>query len=55
MKQRMILVYTEPSEMRIGEAGIEQLANMVSFRAPDTIFPRKMYFSATGGCCAKRY
>ena len=25
------------------------------FRAPDTIFPRKMYFSATGRCCSKRY
>ena len=25
------------------------------FRAHDTIFPRKMYFSATGRCCSKRY
>ena len=45
--------------MRIGEAGFEQLANLDSFRAPDfvplTIFPRKMYFSATGRCCSKRY
>ena len=32
---RMFLVYTEPSAMRFGEAGFEQLANMVSFRAPD--------------------
>ena len=44
MKLRMFLVYTEPSTMRIDEAGFEQLANMVSFRAPDTIFPRKLYF-----------
>ena len=55
MKLRMFLVYTEPSTMRIGEAGFEQLANVVSFRAPDTIFPRKMYFSATGRCCSKRH
>ena len=25
------------------------------FCAPDTIFPRKMYFSAIGRCCSKRY
>ena len=25
------------------------------FCAPDTIFPRKIYFSATGRCCSKRY
>ena len=37
MKQRMFLVYTEPSTMRIGEAGFEQLANLVSFRAPDFV------------------
>ena len=30
MKLTMFLVYTEPSTMRIGEAGFEQLANMVS-------------------------
>ena len=35
MKLRMFLVYTEPSTMRIGEAGFEQLAKVVSFRAPD--------------------
>ena len=34
-------VYTEPSTMRIGEAGFEQLANVVSFRVADTSFPRK--------------
>ena len=56
----MFLVYTEPSTMRIGEAGFEQLANMFSFscpwfRAPDKNFPRKMYFSATERCCSKRY
>ena len=44
----MFLVYTEPSTMRIGEAGFEQLANVVSFlcpwlRAPDTIFSRKIF------------
>ena len=44
MKPRMFLVCTEPSTMRIGEAGFEQLANVVSFHAPDTIFPQKMYF-----------
>ena len=31
MKLRMFLVYTEPSTMRIGDAGFEQLANMISF------------------------
>ena len=36
MKLRMLLVYTEPSKMRIGVAGFEQIANVVSFRAPDT-------------------
>ena len=25
------------------------------FRAPDTFFPRKMYFSATGRCCSNHY
>ena len=60
MKLRMFLVYTEPSTMRMGEAGFEQYANMVSFRAPDfvplTQFSlKKMYFSATGRCCPKRY
>ena len=34
---RMFLVYTETSTMRIGEAGFEQLANMVSIRAPDFV------------------
>ena len=52
MKLRMFLVYTEPSTMRIGEAGFEQLANMVSFRAPDFV---PLYLSATGRCCSKRY
>ena len=33
----MFLVYTEPSTMKIGEAGFEQLANVVSFRAPDFV------------------
>ena len=37
MKLRMFLVYTESSTMRIGEAGFEQLANMVSFRALDFV------------------
>ena len=59
MKLRMFLVYTEPSTMRIGEAEFKQLSNMVSFRAPffvpDTVFPRKIYFSATGRCCSKGY
>ena len=38
MKLRMFLVYTEPSTMRIGEAGFEQLANIVNFRTPDFVF-----------------
>ena len=54
MKLRMFLIYTEPSTMTIGEAGFEQLANMVRFRAwfrvPDTIFCRKNVFF-----CHKRY
>ena len=37
MKLRMLQVYTEPSTMRIGEAAFEQLANMVSFHAPDFV------------------
>ena len=49
MKLRMFLVYTEPSTMRIGEAGFEQLVNVVSFRARDFVpltqfFPRKNVF-----------
>ena len=45
----MFLVYTEPSTMRIGEAGFEQkLANMVSFHAPGTIFFRKCIFLPQG-------
>ena len=55
MKLRMFLVYTEPSTMRIGEAGFEQLANIVSFRVADTIFPRKNVFFCQGRCCSKRY
>ena len=54
----MFLVYTEPSRMRIGEAGFEQLANLVSFRAPSFVpltQVSKMCFSATGRCCSKRY
>ena len=43
MKQRVFLVYTEPSTMRIGEAGFEQFINVISFRATDAIFPRIMY------------
>ena len=37
MKLRMFLVYSEPFTVRIGEAGFEQLANMISFRAPDFV------------------
>ena len=37
MKLKMFLVYIEPSTMRIGEAGFEQLANVVSFRASDFV------------------
>ena len=56
MTLRMFLVYTEPSTTMIGEAGFKQLVNIVSFRLADTIFPRKkMYFSATGRYCSKRY
>ena len=49
------MVYTEPFTIRIGEAEFQQLANVVSFCAADTIFPRKIYFSAKGRCCSKRY
>ena len=53
MKLRVFLVYTEPSTMRIGEAGFDQISKHGQFscpwfRAPDTIFCRKTYFSATG-------
>ena len=41
MKLRMFLIYTKPSTMRMGEAGFEQLANVVRFRIADTFFPRK--------------
>ena len=37
MKLRMFLLYTEPSTMRMGEAGFEELANKVNFRAPDFV------------------
>ena len=33
----MLLVNSEPSTMRIGEAGFEQLANVVRFPAPDFV------------------
>ena len=48
MKQRVFQVYTEPFTMRIGEAGFEQLANVISFRVADAIFPRRMYFFCHG-------
>ena len=48
MKLRMFLEYTEPATMRIGEAGFEQLANVVSFRTliscPWHNFPLKNVF-----------
>ena len=51
MKQRLFLVYTELSIMRIGGAGFEQFSNGISFRVADAIFPQRMYiFSATGRC-----
>ena len=37
MKLGMFLVYTEPSTMRIGDAGFDQLANVVSFCDPDFV------------------
>ena len=48
MKQRVFLVYTEHSTIRIGEAGFKQLANVVSFRVADAIFPRRMYIFCHG-------
>ena len=43
LKQRVFLVYTEPSIMRIDEAGFKQSANVISFRVADAIFTRRMY------------
>ena len=37
LELRYYYFYTEPSTMRIGEAGFEQLAIMISFRAPDFV------------------
>ena len=53
MKQRLFLVYTEPFTMRIGEAGFEQFANVISFRVPDAIFPRRIYFFCHGEMLVK--
>ena len=48
LKQRVFLVYTEPSTVRIGEAEFEQFSNIISFRVADAIFPRRMYFLPRG-------
>ena len=53
MKQRVFLVYTEPSTMRNGEAGFEQLANVISVRVANAIFPRRMYFFCHGEMLVK--
>ena len=45
MKQRVFLVYTEPSTVRIGEAGFEQFSNVIRFRIADAIFPQRMISS----------
>ena len=44
----VFLVYTEPSTMRIGEAGFEQFSNVISFRVADAIFPPRMHFFCHG-------
>ena len=49
MEQRVFLVYTEPSTMRIGELGFEQFSNVLSFLVADAIFPRRMYFFFCNG------
>ena len=49
----LVHVYTEPSTMRIGEAGFEQLPNVISFRVADAIFPRRMYFFCHGEMLVK--
>ena len=53
MKQQAFLVYTEPSTVRIGEAGFEQFSNVISFRVADAIFPRRMYFFCHGEMLVK--
>ena len=50
MKQRVFLVYTEPST-RIGEAGFEQFSNVISFCVDDAIFPRMSFFLPQGDAC----
>ena len=44
----MFLVYTEPSTVRIGEAGFEQFSNVISFRAADVIFLQMIFFLPRG-------
>ena len=53
MKQREFLVYTEPSTMRIGEAGFEQLANVISFRVANAIFSLEFIFFCHGEMLVK--
>ena len=44
MKQRVFLVYTGPSTVRIGKAGFEQFSNVISFHVADAIDPQRMIF-----------
>ena len=49
MKQRVFLVYTEPSTMRIGEAGFEQFSNFISFSCRWCNIPsEKVFFLPRG-------
>ena len=50
MKQWVFVVYTEPSVMWFDETRSEKLPSVIGFRDSNAIFPRKMYFSATGRC-----
>ena len=53
MKQKVFLIYTEPSTMGIGEAGFEHFSNVISFRVTDAIFSRRMYFFCHGEMLVK--
>ena len=44
------MVYTGPSVLRFDGTGSEKLPSVIGFRVGNAIFPRKMYFSATGRC-----
>ena len=54
MKQRMFMVYTEPSSTIFGGAGSEKLAVVIGFLVANAIFPRKMYFFYHGKMLFKK-